>query len=62
MLDGIVFFGGMLVLVIVAGGLRIADARAGYSEDEKKERLKKRLPFVMGAFFALVFYIFFRSL
>ena len=62
MLDGIVFFGGMFVLIAVALGLRIADANGGYSEDEKKARLKKRLPFVMGAFFALVFFILFRSM
>ena len=62
MLDAIVFFGGMLVLIVVAGGLRLADARAGYSADEKKARLQKRLPFVMGAFFGLVFFILFRSM
>ena len=62
MLDAIVFFGGMLVLIVVAGGLRLADARAGYSPEEKKARLQKRLPFVMGAFFALVFFILFRSM
>lgn len=62
MLDGIVFFGGLIVLLIVALGLRIADARGGYSEEEKKARLRKRLPFVMGAFFGLVFFILFRSM
>lgn len=62
MLDGIVFFGGLFLLLIVALALRIADARGGYSEEEKKARLKKRLPFVMGAFFGLVFYILFRSM
>ena len=62
MLDGIVFFGGLFLLLIVALALRSADARGGYSEEEKKARLKKRLPFVMGAFFGLVFYILFRSM
>ena len=62
MLDGIVFFGGMFVLIVIAGGLRIADARGGYSEEEKKARLKKRMPFVMGAFFALVVFILVRSM
>ena len=61
MLDAIVFFGGMLVLILVAGGLRLADARGGYSEDEKKARLRKRLPFVRGAFFALVFFVLLRQ-
>ena len=61
MLDAIVFFGGMLLLILVAGGLRVADARGGYSDEEKKARLKKRLPFVMGAFFALVFFILLRQ-
>ena len=29
MLDAIVLFGGMLLLILVAGGLRLADARGG---------------------------------
>ena len=62
MLDAFVFFGGLIVLLIVAVGLRVADARGGYSEEEKKARLKKRLPFVMGAFFVLVGFILVRSL
>jgi hypothetical protein len=62
MLDGIVFFGGMLALIVVAGGLRLVDARRGFSAEEKKARLKQRLPFVMGTFFGLVFYVFFRSM
>ena len=62
MLDAIIFFGGLILLLIIATALRIADARGGYSEEEKKARLKKRLPFVMGAFSALVFFILIRSL
>jgi hypothetical protein len=62
LLDAVVFFGGMLLLAGIAGALRIRDARAGLSPDEKKARLKARLPWVMGAFFGLVFYILFRTM
>lgn len=62
MLDAIIFFGGLMALLIVATALRIADARGGYSPQEKKIRLEKRLPFVMGAFFALVLFILVRSM
>jgi hypothetical protein len=62
MLDGIIFFGGLFALLFVALALRIADARGGYSAEEKKARLQKRLPFVMGAFFALVGFILVRSM
>jgi hypothetical protein len=62
LLDAVVFFGGMIVLAIVAGALRIRDARAGLTDEQKKARLKGRLPWVMGAFFALVFYILFRTM
>lgn len=62
MLDAIVFFGGLILLLVVATALRIADARGGYSAEEKKARLQKRLPFVMGGFFALVAFILVRSM
>jgi hypothetical protein len=62
LLDAVVFFGGMIALAVVAAALRIRDARAGLTDAEKKARLKGRLPWVMGAFFALVFYILFRTM
>jgi hypothetical protein len=57
LIDGVVFFGILFALLIYAGAMRIRDARAGLSEEEKKARLKKRLPFVMGGFFAACIYI-----
>lgn len=62
MLDGIIFFGGLFALLLVAVALRVADARGGYTPEQKQARLKQRLPFVMGGFFALVFFILFRSM
>jgi hypothetical protein len=60
--DGVVFFGGMILLVVIAGWLRIRDARAGLTTAEKQARLKRRLPWVMGAFSGLVIYILLRTM
>jgi hypothetical protein len=60
MFDGLIFFAGLFLLLLVAVALRIADARGGYSPEEKKVRMQKRLPFLMGAFFTLVFFVLLR--
>ena len=56
LVDGLVFFGGMFLLVIYAAIMRLRDASAGLSKEERQARMKRRLPWVMGAMMGLVLY------
>lgn len=60
--DGLAFFAIIIGLAIWAGAMRLRDARSGLSAEEKKARLQRRLPWVMGVFFGACFYIMIRSL
>jgi hypothetical protein len=56
LVDGLVFFGGLFALAIFALVMRLRDARAGLSLEERQARLKRRLPWVIGAMMGLVAY------
>ena len=56
LVDGLVFFGGLFALAIFALVMRLRDARSGLSLEERQARLKRRLPWVIGAMMGLVVY------
>lgn len=55
-IGGVVFFGGLFGLLIVALVLRLRDARAGLGAEEKQARMKRRLPWIVGAMMGLCLY------
>jgi hypothetical protein len=57
LIDGLVFFGGLIALAIYAAVMRVRDVRAGHDIEERRVRMRRRLPWVMGGMFGLVFYI-----